>query len=368
MMTLVSTWILATCVCAVLGADDSAARQTDTIIVDDTHGSQAQFALPELPMGVLLSSGRLLLVLRSSEEVLVADVALRSATVAARKGAGPGEFRAPSGVWHYSGDSAIVWDAALLRYTVFDDSGQPRRLITPPTVVRGLEPADVSRSGEFVFVQARKLGDSRLTGAVLLWSEQAGFREVPPEVVARRREWIQVERRRPGGGAATFTIPMPFDTEDVVRFGPGRSILLVRSQPYKVDHFGIDRRDFRRGPEIAYPRVPVSQSDRDSVIGEARGKVWQDIEYRWKTNRPPFAAASTQSDHLGRVWVRVEQPQDATRAAYDVLSPNGRVVQVVFTSPSSRVVALSRDLIVVAKRLPDGDYTLRRMPLPHLLR
>lgn len=367
-MTLVSTWILATFACAVLGADDCAARQTDTIIVDDTHGSRAHFTLPELPMAVLLSSGRLLLVLRSSEEVLVADAALRSTTVAARKGAGPGEFKVPSGVWHYSGDSALVWDAALLRYTVFDDAGQPRRLITPPTVVRGLEPADVSRSGEFVFVQARKLGDSRLTGAVLLWSEQAGFREVPPEAVARRREWIQFERRRPGGGGAAFSIPMPFDTEDVVRFGPGRSILLVRSEPYRVDHFGLDRRSFRRGPEIPYSRVPVSQSDRDSVIGEARGKVWQDIEYRWKTTRPPFAPAASHSDHLGRVWVRVEQPRGATRVAYDVLSPNGRVAQVVFTSPSSRVVALSRDLIIAARRLPDGDYTLWRIPLPHTLR
>jgi hypothetical protein len=168
---------------------------------------------------------------------------------------------------------------------------------------------------------------------------------------------------------ATFIIPLPFDDEDVVRFGnDSRSLFLVRSQPYRLDRFDLESRQLLRGREIKRSRVLVTQSDRDSVVAEAAGRAWQGAQYAWKTDKPPFAAASALVDHNGRVWLRVERAPGVAQATYDVLTQEGRTAQVMFTSPSTRVVALDRDALILAKQSADGDYVLQRVSLPRALR
>lgn len=58
------------------------------------------------------------------------DEAGRHVRSVGRRGEGPGEFRALSGVWRYGPDSLITWDEPLRRATVFDRDGNLGGVIT----------------------------------------------------------------------------------------------------------------------------------------------------------------------------------------------------------------------------------------------
>src|SRR5687767_832776 len=128
--------------CVLGGADASAqtARVLRLTIPDPTVSEPFTLVsgVRELP------DGRLLLTDCLEQRLVVAGFRTQSVTDIGRTGSGPGEYRLPSGLLPFRGDSTILVDLGNTRLTVLDANGRVQRTLRPP-VAAAQQPLDRKR-------------------------------------------------------------------------------------------------------------------------------------------------------------------------------------------------------------------------------
>lgn len=88
------------------------------------------------PAQAVMVGDRVMVLDRSNRQIVAFDLAGRRLSAVGREGAGPGEFRSPSGLWAV-GDSVLVYDHTLRRVTVLGPGAAVARTATLAAHPRG---------------------------------------------------------------------------------------------------------------------------------------------------------------------------------------------------------------------------------------
>lgn len=303
------------------------------------------------------------------------------------EGGGPQEYRLPSGLFPWQGDSVLLYDRGNERFAVISPEAAIVRTFSrhPEEVPYGIHPSGTDRQGRIYF-------------AIPPWA-RAARPEAPPDSVWTAH-WSQTERRveplvvikgltRPTKPRRGPGFPyVAFASRDGWAVAGDGAVAVVRSQPYHVEWLLPDGRTVS-GPEVGYQEIPVTQDDRVAHVrrflsrnptsgrgpGGGLGLVPADQLSDTKVNEmvstnefasvlPPFDASSVVISHDGnQLWV-LRSLSVGTAPRYQVFDRSGAVVNEVTLPPLSELVALGARGVYLAVTDQDGlqQLELHRYP------
>lgn len=300
-----------------------------------------------------LRDGRVLVSDRGEERLVVADFATGRITPVGRKGSGPGEYRLPSRIIAWTGDSLLLNDGGNNRLAVI---GPDLRIVRSfslniPDVPTTLAPRAVDARG-------------RMYLQIPLWAAGSfGKRgdSVPVvRVTGRGHEVMTWVLLTADPGPVKYGLPyIPFTPQDGWTVSREGNLILVRSHDYHVERWN-DRAVAVRGAPVSTPRIPVTRADK--VAYTRRFLEGTTIGGRAGANNAPSGESNLPADWLTdeRVNELVEANQfaavkAATTDAAPMLSPAGELWverSMPYGSPSEWDVFNSAGVRVRRVQLP----------------
>ncbi len=293
------------------------------------------------------------------------------------EGGGPQEYRLPSGLFPWPGDSVLLYDRGNERFAVISPEAIIVRTFPrhPDEAPYGIHPSGTDRLGRIYFAippwaQAARPAAPPDSVWTARWRQSDGLLE--PLVVIKGLTRPTKPRRGPGFPYVAFA---PRDGWAVAGDG---AVAVVRSQPYRVDWLLPDGRTVS-GPQVGYQEIPVARGDRVAHVrrflsrnptsgrgpGGGLGLVPADQLSDAKVNEmvgtnefaaamPPFDASSVVMSADGyQLWVRRSLPADSA-PRYQIFDRTGAVVNEVTLPPSSELVALGASGVYLAVTDQDG--------------
>lgn len=338
------------------------------------------FALSSVTQMRELRDGRVIVVDSRERSVRLLDFATRTERRIGREGAGPLEIQQPTHLLALPNDTTAIWDGQLARLLFIAPDATPirtDRLLTDngrPVAVEASAPRQADAAGRIYFE-----GTTRPDGS--------GRDSIPVLRLDRRTARVDTVGsilHTPGTPALmgpperqfTISIAHPFSPrQEWVATADGR-VGVVRSPDYRLDWVSPTA---RRGSEVAYPRIAVTEADkldwresqRSMVLTRAQdsrggGPAPRSIPEptTWPEFKPPFLGSAVRVDPAGRVWVQRAGALSDTLTTYDVFDAEARLVRRVSLPRSHRVVGFGRDVVYTTRA--DGDDLLRlnRHPMP----
>jgi hypothetical protein len=244
------------------------------------------------------------------------------------QGAPAGHYRFPGWVAHLAGDTVALVDFSAIRTTRWNERGQPLDVL-PIRIVSGETPVllyDTTGHGYKIDYQA------------VLGGGDPG-RSVRPDSVPVLRIALKTgavdtvaQLATPEYGDATFGEQIQqaakvFAPNDHFGVLPDGTAWVARGHENRVDWRSPDGR-WSRGQARAYPKIPVTQADKDRVLAQVReqGKQFgmpQDlsITYPFAETKPPFDFALGRPN--GEVWLQRPRAQEDAALVYDVVNRQG---------------------------------------------
>jgi hypothetical protein len=315
--------------------------------------------------GVAFADTRDKLFLRGDfENGRVDTLGARVETIA--RGSPPGQYKFPGWVAHLAGDAVALVDFSALRTTLWNEQGKPLAVLP----IKGV-------SAETPVL----LYDSVGHGYKIDYQAVLGARE-PGRTL--RADSIPVLRIGLKDGKVDTVAMMAGPEYGDAMFGE------QTQQAAKVfapnDHFGVlgdgtawvarghqNRVDWRApngawliGKPRDYPRLPVTQADKERVLAQVReqGKQFgmpQDLRivYPFADSKPPFDFALGRPN--GEVWLQRPRSQEDAPLIYDVVNRKGEWQRAV-TFPKGATLAGfgAKGAVYATIRQEDGRRTVGR--------
>jgi hypothetical protein len=336
----------------VLSTSLAAAQRVDTIrfrvdweVVEGRH--PAADSLGELSGIAIDAAGIVYASDFSAAKIWVFDRAGRSLPGIGRKGQGPGEFDAPTGL--AIGPNGRLFVRDLNRVTTFESDPATGRLTKYERVFQGPLFADwrsktatrFDAAGRLYYPAFNTVGRTRRTGYYIRYSlagELVDSVEVPafpnaPSSTASIRLSARGGRMLPGLNHVPFA-PMP--TWDV---SPRGTLILGMGDSYVLRERTFDGSEIRTYQRVVGPeRIPARQradstaalrARLDSVpvpLDRVEGMPADVRSLRLPQVFPAFMAAYAASD--GRIWVRRWSSSNG-QSVFDVFEPDGRYRAVI---------------------------------------
>ncbi|NIR45948.1 MAG: hypothetical protein GWN99_16035 [Gemmatimonadetes bacterium] len=303
-----------------------------------------------------LPDGRVLLVDQREEALYRIDFEAGTREMLGHRGRGPGEYKNPTGLHPFRGDSALMVDIVNGRFVVVSPEGELAR--TEPLFGPGVSlPEGADRYGNRYW--------DRVTGVRLAKREDPSADQAP--IVRYEYASGQIDT------LAFLTIPGPpnpnaFPAWDDWAVGPDGRVAIVRNQDeYRLDWVERDG-TVRRGPPVEDFRPLRVSDDDERALRESRGGGYGGVARQGDepVRRPPPIDVP---DHfppgkLRRLWVTydrlaiVERHQHLSeeRPLFDVFDADGS------RTGSFRLPA-GRELVGTG---PSGLYAVREDELGFL--
>jgi hypothetical protein len=279
------------------------------------------------------------------------------------------QYKFPGWVAHLGGDTVALVDFSGIRTTLWSEGGKPLGVL-PIAEVAGKAPVliyDTVGNGYKVDYQS------------VIGGAEPGH-AVRPDSVAVLRIGLksgQVDTvanlASPEFGDAMFGEQMQqaakvFAPNDFFGVLPGGAAWLARGHENRVDWRGEDGR-WTTGTPHDYPKVPVTQADRDRVLAQVRehGKQFgmpQDlpITYPFAETKPPFDFALGRP--TGEVWLQRPRAQDDAPYTYDVVNRKGQWQRSVeFPKGASLAGFGAKGAIYGSMKTGDGGRTIGKFVL-----
>jgi hypothetical protein len=287
----------------------------------------------------VLPDGRVLVTDQRENAMWAVDLGQGTREKIGREGAGPNEYRHPTGLWPFRGDSVIVEDLGNGRLSFFGPELRMGRTV-PLFSIGGTLAAGTDTLGRFYADNgtsvriARRRDPAASDRAVLSRIAESG--PGAPDTIA----WLTI------AGRPNPQVWYPWDGWAV---GADGRVFVVRNQDeYRVEWFLPDSRHVR-GPVIEDERTAVTAEDR-RLYSEAHplgtgGAV--SMGDRPPSRRPdtdfpdrfPFTDPRTVwVDAAGRGWVGRHEHQRERRPLFDVFDAAGRRVARVRLPEGRQVV------------------------------
>ncbi|MFL5403444.1 MAG: hypothetical protein ACJ8BF_11575 [Gemmatimonadales bacterium] len=260
-----------------------------------------------------------------------------------RPAAPPREYRFPGWVAHLGGDTVALVDFSAIRTTLWDESGRALAVL-PIKPVAGNTPIllyDTLGHGYKIDYQA------------VLGGGEPG-RQVRPDSIPVLRFSIKgavvdtiVLLAAPEYGDAIFGEQVQqaakvFSPNDFFGVLPDGTAWVARGRENRVD-WRAPNGAWTLGRPHSYPRVAVTQADRDRVLAQVRehGKQFgmpQELRivYPFAETKPPFDFALGRPE--GEVWLQRPRSQENAPLVYDVFNRKGAWQRAV-TLPAGTTLA-----------------------------
>jgi hypothetical protein len=341
-----------------------------------------------------LRDGRVLVSDRGEELVVVADFATGRATPIGRKGSGPGEYRLPSRIIAWTGDSLLLNDGGNTRLAVIGPDLRIHRSfsLNIPNVPTTLAPRVVDTRGR-MYLQvplwaASSFGDRgdsvpvvRITPSPSRQSGSGGEVEI--------LTWVLLTA---DPGPVKYGLPyIPFTPQDGWTVTRDGNLLLVRSNDYHVERWA-DRSVTVRGAPVATPRIPVTRADQvaytrrfleGSTMGGRGGantapsgesnmpSDWlteEQVNRLVETNKfaavkAPITDAVPLLSPAGELWVERSVAYGAA-SEWDVFNAAGVMVKRVRLPLNRRLLSLGARSVYLLSVDDDGFERVESHPMP----
>jgi hypothetical protein len=238
------------------------------------------------------------------------------------------EYKFPGWVAHLGGDTVALVDFSAQRTTLWNEKGQPLRVL-PIAPVSGEAPVlvyDTVGHGYKIDYQA------------VIGGGEPG-RSFRPDSIPVLRIGLQAggvdtvaNLAAPEYGDATFGEQIQeaakvFAPNDFFGVLPNGMAWVARGKENRVDWRTLDGR-WTVGQSHEYTKLPVTQQDRDRVLAQVRehGKSYGmpqnlRIEYPFADTKPPFDFALGRPN--GEVWLQRPRGREDEPLTYDVFNKQG---------------------------------------------
>lgn len=286
------------------------------------------------------------------------------------QGAPASEYRFPGWVAHLAGDTVALVDFGAIRTTRWDEQGRPIDVL-PIRSVSGQTPVllyDTLGYGYKIDYQSIMGGGEPGTPVrpdsipVIRIALKSGAVDTIAKLAA------------PEYGDATFGEQVQqaakvFAPNDHFGVLPDGTVWVARGRENQVDWRGPDG-TWRRGEPRKYPKLSVTQADKDRVLAQVReqGKQFgmpQDlaISYPFSETKPPFDFAMGRPSS-GEVWLQRPRAREDAALVYDIVDRNGKWQrEVTFPAGTSLAGFGANGAVYGAVRSEDGRRTVGRYRL-----
>jgi hypothetical protein len=281
------------------------------------------------------------------------------------RGAGPGEFRSVRDVQVLPGDSLLVYDANLVRVSVFaPDSGRPAYVVNLAERLPGAPPFHLARAPA--------------TGGYLA-QFQAWLAFGPGNALEPRRDslvllgpdgtpraWVATFAAAPFLVARTSVTPHPFGRRAVARLDSRGRILFAWTDSLAVTIYSASG-ERRGGFGYRYAPPAITRGDVRAAL-DAMGQSRQLFENVLDDSLPERwpALQDLRVDDRDRLWIRLSGPADQL-AEWAVFAADGRYTRSVLLPPRTTLHAV-RSGRVYADRVDSAGvprvvgFELRQQP------
>lgn len=337
-----------------------------------------------------LADGRVLVADGIDNVVLRADLMTQKVDTIGRSGQGPGEYQAPDALFPLPNGATLVVDLGNARLSIFDGAGKYRESIPIAQGQPGqgafalVFPRSVDAQGR-IYYQPLGGGPRADSGVVVRWDRAAA----KFDTLARVKLPPMITKESGGpNNRNTRQRPVPYPPQDAWTAAVDGRIALVRAPNYRVDW--VSPAGTRTvGKPLAAGLVPIRDAEKKEYLADqaanglsvsmennngrvsmrmSRGRTDGDADDNPDLNATEWPATKPAASGLlvsgpdGRLWVERSVPAGAARV-YDVVGPDGTVVNTVTLPAGRRVVALGVRGVYVRQIDADGINYLERYDL-----
>jgi hypothetical protein len=367
-------------VLAVVVASPLAAQEA-RLIANDPPAAELPYEFTQVTQVSELGDGRAVVLDRLDGTVRLVHLVTGISSVVGRAGDGPREYRLPVSLIPLGGDSVGIYDDANVRILIVRPDGTPGGFVSPFALASGARVGGTVGDGSGHLLgelRPRSGNDSTMLYRWRAGTDTAVFvthvhRPVPDGVVALGRGMV-----RPGSFARPGTRNLWVSASD-------GTIAIVAFRPY---HVAIIRPNGQAliGPTIPYERVAVDDSVKRAYLGslprrttgvvtgratgrattvQAPARPVDPSTITWVAELPPFLGdAFVGFAPDGRLWI--QRPTFGREGAhYDLVGPDGALVDRVRLPEGHRVVGFGRSAMYVVRRDADDLEFLQRRALPN---
>jgi hypothetical protein len=345
--------------------------------------------------GVELKPGQILLYDGVESELSLVNFADGSRAPLGRQGSGPGEYKAPAGIFRMSGDTIWVLDAMQQRIVVFNPDlkagttfpfqlfdAQSRSALTAPMVA--------DRRGR-IYASAMTIQAGGGRGNMqMTFPDSVDVVRVDPRVGADRTSLARVRfptsgspRMQQSGSAMKYSMAYPgLVAADAWTVFPDGRIAIVRGATYTVEFIAPD--GAKSAPvRVAYDQFPVTAADQKAEMDEARkqmadqskavqkmmpANVTMEFELlapeSWPDAYPPVSPLGVMAAPNGQLWVRRSVPVRVGRDQWDVLDRTGKLVARWRLPAKTMLLAVGDGAIYTVRTDEDDLRYVQRVSLP----
>lgn len=301
---------------------------------------------------VLQQSGNIVVANFGNHELCVFDGSGRFVQRFGRRGSGPGEFQAPSGLWGLSGDSLLTSDVSLRRLSVFTAEGDFVRsfpIKAPVDTLGSLSRVLALRDGsvlmgfsEFVRGAPRpeavqfhqRLFRFSSEGALLGPAGRAPIAEHFIQAVPQQMGGVAYWNRAFGRQLTVAAVTGGFVAGDGTDFSVVEYDLAGR--PRRVHRLPVAARPVTRADIAAYrERQLAGQSDANRAVAERMV-----AEMPFPASFPAYSRILT--DPGDRIWIEEYSTSGAATGAWTVLDPPMGTAWMVSFPPRFTLWSISR--------------------------
>lgn len=300
-----------------------------------------------------LADGRIAIVNSGSQEVRVFDATGAHLRSWGGDGEGPGEFRDPTSIAPWPGDSLAVWDRRLRRLDVRPTSGEPGRTVTYPSLGEVATPvfSHLLDDGTMV-VSAIRILDGELENGLSRLPIVAAVVDGDGELVHSLGEHAggEVYIRVRGESVDILAVPV---ARNIVMGGAGAESLIAQTDRFELKFWDAEGR-LTRVVRVAEPARPLPAGERARLIDSQVDQAPEPMRPRIRTMLEEIAMPDTLPaytdvvrDATGHHWVRVFRlPYETGSAGWIVLDEAGQVVGRIELPPALDVYEIGADYIL----------------------
>jgi hypothetical protein len=374
-----------------------------------TSAAAQQVALRELPKpakeiddpfslvsGAMEFRGGQLLVIDGVEmEMVAVDFTSGSRTTVGRQGSGPGEYRAPAGLFRIQGDSLWVLDAAQQRIVVFNPDLKPGTTFPFLTFDQQSSTAFTApffgdRRGRLYASSMAIQAGRGATGVAMKFPDSVGVVRVDPRDKTTRTELARVRFPASGnpemkqeGNNFKYTMAYPgLVASDPWAVFPDGRIAVLRGASYSVEFITPDGKH-STPVRIAYERFKVTDADRKAEMDEVRRQMAEQSKAvqkmmppnvnmtfeilppaEWPAEYPPVSALGALAGPDGRLWVKRAVPVRVGREQWDVIDQSGKLIARWQLPRKTTLVAVGQGVVYTVRTDEDDLRYVQRVEVP----
>jgi hypothetical protein len=266
------------------------------------------------------SSGQVYVYEQSTQDIRVFDATGQHVRTIGRRGSGPGELRNAEGIVFASDGALWVRDAANARFSRFDRDGAPLDAWPMTWCSSQGTWAPLARPGRLVDSDCLPLSSDDDVELILSYRTDRSRVDTLGQRAAcgTRAQFEAATWIIPINGGTQYR-PIPWAPRPAATFdATGATWCAPTTAAYALLRVGRDGDTLRVSRELA--PIPVSASERDSVIAVVQAGAPSGVDYSRIPNTKPMIARLTVDDQ-DRLWVRRDLAADTI--VFDLYRPDG---------------------------------------------